>query len=119
MSRFHSLKKNPQFAAVYREKRSKANRFLVMYVTETEDPDAQDINRVGISVSKKVGNSVVRHRIKRVIREIIRTDDAMFDKGSDIVIIARAEAKNAGYRELEKAVIQLFRRHGMLRKMYE
>ena len=115
MSRFHSLKKNPQFAAVYREKRSKANRFLVMYVKETEDPDAQDINRVGISVSKKVGNSVVRHRIKRVIREIIRPDDAMFDKGSDIVIIARAEAKDADYRVLEKAVTDLFRRHGKLR----
>ena len=115
MSRFHSLKKNPQFAAVYRAHRSKANSLLVMYVKAAGDPDVQDINRVGISVSKKVGNSVVRHRIKRVIREIIRTDDAMFDTGSDIVIIARAEAKNADYRELERAVIDLFRRHGKLR----
>ena len=112
MNTFYSLKKNSHFSSVYHEHCSKANKLLVMYVKTGENPA---INRVGISVSKKVGNSVVRHRVKRVIREIVRTGGAMFDTGSDIVIIARVEAKNASYHELEKAVINLFERHGKLR----
>ena len=59
MKRFHSIKKNRDFQTVYREGRSCANRYLIMYVKKAE---ADDI-RIGISVSKKVGNSVVRHRM--------------------------------------------------------
>ena len=60
-----SLKKNSDFQKVYRNGRSFANRFLVMYVLENE----KNCNRIGISVSKKVGNSVIRHHITRLIRE--------------------------------------------------
>ena len=56
MKRFHSLKKNSEFQAVYRQGRSYANKYLVMYVLDTDRKGA----RIGISVSKKVGNSVVR-----------------------------------------------------------
>ena len=114
MSEFHSLKKNHDFSEVFRVRKSYANRLLVMYAKENPENKDADINRIGISVSKKVGNSVIRHRLKRVIREICRLNGAMFSKGLDIVIIARVEAKEAGYEELESAVMHLCRLHGIL-----
>ena len=60
-----SLKKNKDFQLVYKKGTSFANRYLVMYVLENQ----LNKNRVGISVSKKVGNSVVRHHLARLIRE--------------------------------------------------
>ena len=69
-----SLKKNRDFQHVYRNGTSKANRYLVMYVLENQHMK----NRLGISVSKKVGNSVVRHRITRLIRECYRLNEDLF-----------------------------------------
>ena len=68
MNEFKSLRKNWEFQAVYRNGKSKANRCFVMIVKKN---DAYS-NRIGISVSKKVGNSIVRHRVTRVIREVMR-----------------------------------------------
>ena len=64
-SKFQSLKKNREFQSVYRNGVSKVNRYFVMLVKENDLP----YNRIGISVSKKVGNSVVRHHLTRLIRE--------------------------------------------------
>ena len=72
-----SLKKNADFQRVYREGVSFANRYLVMYVAENKTGR----NRLGISVSKKVGNSVVRHRVTRLIRESYRLREDMFNSG--------------------------------------
>ena len=63
-----SLKKNDDFRLVYRSGKSCANRYLVMYAK----PNDLGTSRIGISVSKKVGNSVVRHRIKRLVKESYR-----------------------------------------------
>jgi ribonuclease P protein component len=93
-----SLKKNRDFRTVYREGRSYANRLLVMYTLKNDS----DRNRLGISVSKKVGNSVVRHHITRLVRESYR-----LHSGWDIVVIARAGAKNASYHEIESALLHL------------
>ena len=60
-----SLKKNKDFQYIYRKGKSYANKYLVMYVLE----NGTSQNRLGISVSKKVGNSIVRHRLTRLIRE--------------------------------------------------
>ena len=98
-----SLKKNPDFRTVYKNGSSHANRLLVLYALK--NGTAQ--NRFGISVSKKVGNSVVRHRITRVIREIYRLNEFSFDRGFDIVVIARVNAKRASYHEIEQALLQL------------
>ena len=68
MSEFKSLRKNWEFQAVYRNGKSKANRCFVMIIKKNDTSS----NRVGISVSKKVGNSIVRHRVTRVIREVMR-----------------------------------------------
>ena len=98
-----SLKKNRDFQNVYSKGRSYANRMLVMYVLNNHTEN----NRLGISVSKKVGNSVIRHRITRLIRESYRLQEDMFNSGLDIVVIARQTAKDISYHEVESALLHL------------
>ncbi len=105
-----SLKKNADFNLVYQSGRSLANKYLVMYVRE----NGVNKNRLGISVSKKVGNSIVRHRLTRLVRESYRLQEDHFRCGLDIVVIARNSAKGKGYREIESALIHL----GNLHKIY-
>lgn len=102
-----SLKKNHQFRSVYKNGRSYANRYIVMYVME----NGAEGNRIGFSVSRKVGNSVVRHRVTRLLRESYRLQETLFNSGLDIVIVARSGAATAGYRELESALLHLGRLH--------
>ena len=98
-----SLKKNHDFQAVYKNGKQYANKYLVMYVKE----NGTEYNRIGISVSKKVGNSVVRHRVKRLIKEGYRLQEKIFNSGLDIVIVARVSASTVGYHELESALLHL------------
>ena len=102
-----SLKKNQDFKTVYGHGKSCANRYLVMYVLGNDSSG----NRLGISVSKKVGNSVVSHRLTRLIRESYRLNESHFSKGFDIVVIARVSAKNATYRDIEQALLKLAATH--------
>ena len=110
-----SLKKNSQFQFVYKNGKSYANKYLVMYVKE----NGLEINRIGISVSKKVGNSVVRHRITRLIRESYRLNSKKFILGYDIVIIARASAKDKSYRDIESALLHLGKLHNIIEEKTE
>ena len=73
-------------------------------------------NRIGISVSKKVGNSIVRHRLTRLIRESYRLNEEAFEKGYDIVIVARVSAKGIIYRDMESALLHLGRLHHICEK---
>lgn len=104
-----SLKKNKDFKNVYQNGKSYANRYLVMYVWKNETKDGK--NRIGISVSKKVGNSVVRHHLTRLIRESYRISEACFLSGYDIVIVARVNAKGKKYSDIESALLHLGRLH--------
>lgn len=104
-----SLKKNQDFQKVYRKGTSQANRYLVMYVLKNKDGHMK--NRLGISVSKKVGNSVVRHRVTRLIRESYRLNELLFKNSLDIVVIARPSAKEKSYQEIESALLHLARKH--------
>ena len=105
-----SLKKNRDFQNVYKNGKSYANRLLVMYVMENQI----EYNRLGISVSKKVGNSVIRHHLTRLIRESYRLHEDMFNNGLDIVVVARVSAKNVAYREIESALLHLGRLHKII-----
>lgn len=78
-----------------------------MYIKE----NGTDRNRIGISVSKKVGNSVVRHRVTRLVRESYRLREAMFNSGLDIVVVARPSAASVHYREIEEALLHLGKLH--------
>ena len=71
-------------------------------------------NRLGISVSKKVGNSVVRHRITRLIRECFRLNKDKFIKGVNRVIIARTGAKDIDYGKMESAMLHVAKLHKIL-----
>lgn len=106
-----SLKKNHQFQFVYKYGKSYANKYLVMYVKE----NGMENNRIGISVSRKVGNSVVRHRVTRLVRESYRLHEAVFNSGLDIVIVARQNAASVGYGEIESALLHLGKLHHIIK----
>ena len=110
-----SLKKNRDFQVVYRKGKSFANKYIIMYVLKNDG----DTNRLGISVSKKVGNSVVRHRLTRLVRESYRLQESIFQKGLDIVVICRASAKEIGYFEMESALIHLGKLHNIIDESME
>ena len=106
-----SLKKNRDFQSVYKKGKSFANKYLVMYVLENNT----NKNRLGISASKKVGNSVVRHRITRLVRESYRLHENIFNSGLDIVVVAKKSAASVGYQEIEEALLHLSKLHHMIK----
>jgi hypothetical protein len=109
MKRFLSIRKNQEFRVVYENGRSKGNSYLVMYVRRRE----QEENRIGISASKKIGNSIVRHRMTRLLREIFRLHTENLKKGYDLVVVIRASAVGRSYREIESAYLHLLQLHGI------
>ena len=85
-----------------------------MYVVKNKKyPDS---NRLGISVSKKVGKSVVRSRVTRLIKESYRLMEDDIQRGYDIVVIARSSAADCGYKEINKALLSLLKKHNLLIK---
>lgn len=110
-----SLKKNRDFQNVYKRGKSYANKYLIMYILENNSCT----NRLGISVSKKVGNSVVRHKLTRLIREIYRLQESRFQRGLDIVVVCRASANGKSYLDLESALIHLGKLHNIIDELVE
>ena len=105
-----SLKSNRDFKNVYSSGKSYANKYLVMYVLE----NGTDRNRLGISVSKKVGNSVVRHRLTRLVRESYRLHEDIFNSGLDIVVVARVNVKEIDYHKMESALLHVSKLHKII-----
>ena len=108
-----SLKQNADFQKVYKEGKSFANKELVMYVKRKDTPE----RRIGISVSKKVGNSVVRHRVTRLIRECFRLNKERLAIGLDIVVVARAAAAVSDYKIIECAFLHLCGLHNIFQEL--
>ena len=102
--------KNKDFQYIYKKGKSYANKYLIMYIIKNKKEE----NRLGISVSKKVGNSIVRHRITRLIRESYRLQESIFQSGYDIVIVARTNAKEKSYKEIESALLHLGKLHNII-----
>ena len=112
MKNSESLKKNQDFQKVYRNGTSKGNRYLVMYVLKNRYMK----NRLGISVSKKVGNSVVRSRSKRLITESYRLNEKNLKTGYDFVFIARNSIEGKSFFEVEEAMKKLFSKAGLYKQ---
>lgn len=106
-----SIKKNKDFQKIYQQGRSYANKYLIMYALQ----NARTRNRLGISVSKKVGNSVVRHHMTRLVRESCRLNEDILEEGYDFVVIVRPAAKERGYREIESAFLHLMKLQKVMR----
>ena len=98
-----SMKKTKDFHNVYENGKSYANRFIVLYVWE----NGCSTNRLGISCSKKIGNSIVRHRFSRLVREAYRLQENVFNSGLDIVVVARACAREASFFDIQDSLIRL------------
>ena len=105
-----SLKKNKDFQFVYRNGKSAGSKLLVMYVCKNESGR----DRLGISVSKKVRNSVVRHHLARLVRGSYRLNEEKFDRGLDMIVIARPSAKESSFFDIESALMSLSKRHHIL-----
>ncbi len=107
----HSLKQNHLFRRLYRKGNSAANRYLVLYHRRNGTRG----NRVGITVSAKLGHAVARNRLRRRLREIYRTNESAFRRGFDLVVVGRTAAMEADYQKLEQAYLSLAGKLGLLR----
>ena len=96
-----TLKLNYEFHRLYSKGKSAVTPFLVVYARRSRHPG----NRIGFTVSNKIGHAVVRNRIRRRLREVYRLHEEDFLRGTDLVIVARARAAAATYRQLEKALL--------------
>ncbi len=110
-----SLKLNHLFRRLYQKGRSAANSYLVVYCRKNNLSE----NRIGLTVSAKLGHAVVRNRIRRQLREIYRLHEAQFLPGWDIVVVARSRAVDAPYQKLERAYLSLADKLGLLRSAEE
>jgi len=106
-----SLKNTKEFGRVFEQGKPIGNRYLVMYIAKNDCGR----NRLGISVSKKVGNSVVRHRFCRLVRESFRLNESKFNSGLDIVVVARKSAADCGFHEIESAFLHLAGKHRIMK----
>lgn len=107
--KFQSLKKNFQFRKVYKSGKSCSNQLLVLYTFKNRE----SVNNIGISVSKKVGKSVIRSRVKRLIKESYRRNMINVKQGYNLVFIARVSSSGKGYKEIETSLVNLLRRSGL------
>lgn len=105
----YRLRKNAEFRVVYKRGRSFSNKLLVLYTYRNK----KDFNRLGISVSKKVGKSVVRNRIKRFIKESFRLNCCNIKTGYDLIFIARNLSNDKKYSDIDNSVINLVKKAGL------
>jgi ribonuclease P protein component, eubacterial len=115
MKNLKRLKKNKDFQVVFKQGKSFANRQFVVYVLKQ---DSQAFSRLGLSVSKKMGNAVMRNHIKRYIKEMFRGLVDKLEPGTDYIIISRRPVRTMSYQEMEKSLIHVLKRAGML-QMHE
>ena len=105
-----SLKKNHEFKRLYSKGNSAASQCAVVYCRR----NGRAGNRLGVTVSTKLGGAVQRNRIRRRLKEIYRLNEEKMSSGYDVVIVARMRSRFAGFRELESSVLVLLRKLGLL-----
>lgn len=93
------LSRSAEFERVYRQGRSKANRYLVLYAFPREEDPTADGPRLGLSVSRRVGGAVDRTRVKRLLREAFWAESERLPDGSDYVVVARPDSRELAERE--------------------
>ncbi len=107
-----SLKRNSDFRRVYARGKSAASPCAVIYCQKNR----LGVNRVGYTVSRKLGHAVVRNRVRRRLREIVRLNGNRLRQGCDIIVVARVRAVDSEYRKLEEDVLHCFEQLHLIRK---
>lgn len=107
-----SLKQNRDFRALYARGRSAVSSCLAVYCRKSRLP----YNRLGITVGGKLGNAVVRNKVRRRIRELYRTNEDRLRAGYDVVIVARKQAVFVSYGTLERSFLKLAGKLGFYEK---
>jgi len=105
-----SLTKNYEFKRLYNKGKSAASGYAVVYYMKTGKAE----NRLGITVSAKLGGAVQRNRIRRRLKEIYRLNEHKLQTGFNIVLVARLKSRYAKWHELESSVLSLFRKLGLM-----
>ena len=113
MKKEFRVKDNKEFQGIFKKGKSFANRQLVIYYMKKEN---QDHFRVGLSVSKKIGNAVVRNRIKRYIRQAFHELENDIKPTYDFIIIARQPTKDLEFFEVKKSLTHLLSKERLLNK---
>ena len=108
-----SLKENAAFRRLYYRGTNAGNRYLVIYCRR----NGMQVNRMGLTVSTKLGHAVVRNRVRRRLREIVRLNEDKLTTGFDFVIVARSAAVEAQFASLTKAFLSLTDKLGMQKKL--
>jgi len=103
------LKKNYEFRVVYNRGKSVANQNIVLFILK----NGGAANRFGMSVSKKIGNAVVRNRVRRRLRESYRLMEPMLRQGYDVVVIARQPIAASTYADIASGFRRLLQRQGL------
>lgn len=116
MKKKYRIKKNKEFQFVFKQGKSYANRQFIIYVQKKAE---QPKFRIGLSVSKKIGNSVMRNRIKRRIRQSFFELKDLIKDGNDYVIIARKPAAEMDFHEIKSSLIHLLKLAKVLNKIPE
>lgn len=114
MHRSHRLRKNEQFQEVFQKGNSAANKQFVLYSAKQE---GQAAFRAGISVSKKIGNAVIRNRVKRLIREALSRLESKIPSGLDLIIIARPGVEAMSLDAIEQSLVHVMKRAKVIRQV--
>ena len=106
------MKKNSDFRRLYAKGKSAVNPHMVLYCRR----NSLGVNRLGYTVSTKLGHAVVRNRVRRRLREICRLNSPAMKTGFDIVVVARSRCVNARYAKMDAAFLEACGTLGLLRE---
>ncbi len=107
-----TLKKNSDFRRLYNKGKSAVTPYMVVYCRRNRDK----CNRLGYTVSTKLGHAVVRNRVRRQLREIYRLNAPRLHEGNDIVIVARTRCVGGDYHKMEKAFLTACEKLGLIKE---
>lgn len=106
MKKYEIVKVHKEFDDIIHNCPYKKNKYYIIYYKEREN----NISRFGIAVGKKIGNAVLRNRVKRQMRAIIDKNKNLFQNNTDYIIIVKKDFLDLNYEEANKELLSLMRK---------